>query len=95
MVFPVPPIKFARTLSIFLVHNTPQHCLLVEGNLLRVEGKWSRVEASRESKNSSQLFLNIVKSKFRVYLSFWFPFYFTLTPRLSEKSFVYNGRFVA
>ena len=94
MVFPVP-LKFARTPSLFLVHNTPQHCLLVEGNLLRVEGKWSRVEASRESKNSSQLFLNIVKSKFRVYLSFWFPFYFTLTPRLSEKSFVYNGRFVA
>ena len=45
----------------------------------RVEGKWSRV-TSRGSKNSSQLFLNVVKSKFRVYLSFRFLFYFTLTP---------------
>ena len=39
-----------------------------------VEGRGSRV-TSGGSKNSSQLFLNVVKSKFRVYLSFRFLFY--------------------
>ena len=61
-------------------------CLLVEGRGSgiasrgsRVNGRGSRV-TSRGSKNSSQLFLNVVKSKFRVFSSFWFLFYFTLTP---------------
>ena len=51
----------------------------VNGRGSRVNGRGSRVNG-RGSKNSSQLFLNIVKSKFRVYLSFRFLFYFTLTP---------------
>ena len=61
-------------------------CLLVKGRASRVNGRGSRVNGrgsrvtSRGSKNSSQLFLNVVKSKFRVCSSFWFLFYFTLTP---------------
>ena len=43
----------------------------------RVNGRGSKV-TSRGSKNSSQLFLNVGKSKFRV--QFRFLFYFTLTP---------------
>ena len=50
----------------------------VEGRGSRVTSRGSRVNG-RGSKNSSQLFL-IVKSKFRVYLSFRFLFYFALTP---------------
>ena len=68
-------------------------CLLVEGRGSRVTSRGSRVNGrgsrvngrgsrvtSRGSKNSSQLLLNVVKSKLRVYLSFRFLFYFTLTP---------------
>ena len=51
----------------------------VNGRGSRVNGRGSRV-TSRGSKNSSQLLLNVVKSKLRVYLSFRFLFYFTLTP---------------
>ena len=45
----------------------------------RVNGRGSRV-TSRESKTSSQLFLNVLKSKFRIYSIFRFLFSFTLTP---------------
>ena len=45
----------------------------------RVNGRGSKV-TSRESKTSSQLFLNVLKSKFRIYSSFRFLFDFTLTP---------------
>ena len=45
----------------------------------RVNGRGSRV-TSRRSKNSSQLLLNVGKSKFRVYSSLRFLFHFTLTP---------------
>ena len=50
-------------------------CLLVEGRGSRVTSRGSRVNGrgsrvtSRGSKNSSQLFLNVGKSKFRVYSS--------------------------
>ena len=65
----------------------------VEGRGSRVEGRGSRVTCrgsrvngrgsrvtSRRSKNSSQLFLNVGKSKFRVHSNSWFLFHFTLTP---------------
>ena len=48
----------------------------------RVSGRGSRV-TSRGSKNSSQLFLNVGKSKFRVYSSFRFLFVFLACFRLS------------
>ena len=38
---------------------------MVKGRGSRVEGKWSRIEGKcRGSKNSLQLFLNVVKSNF-------------------------------
>ena len=40
-------------------------CLLVEGRGSRVNGRGSRVNG-RGSKNSSQLFLSVVKSKFHI-----------------------------
>ena len=68
-------------------------CLLVKGRASRVTSRGSRVNGRgsrvngrgsrvtcRGSKNSSKLFLNVVKSNFRVCSSFRFLFYFTLTP---------------
>ena len=52
----------------------------VNGRRLRVYGRGSRVKMVEGRKILYNYFWNVVKSKFRVYSSFRFLFYFTLTP---------------